>query len=48
VEDIAAEHDRLVALGVRFTQPPTPMGNVTTAVLDDTCGNLLQIVEMTG
>jgi catechol 2,3-dioxygenase-like lactoylglutathione lyase family enzyme len=48
VKDIAAEHDRLVALGVRFTQPPTPMGNVTTAVFDDTCGNLLQIVEMTG
>ncbi|MGD9957014.1 MAG: VOC family protein, partial [Candidatus Nanopelagicales bacterium] len=36
VEDVEAEHARLVALGVRFTQPPTNMGPVTTAVLDDT------------
>ena len=45
VEDVQAEHDRLTALGVRFTQPPTDMGPVTTAVLDDTCGNLLQIAH---
>ena len=32
-------------LGVRFTQPPTPMGPVVTAVLDDTCGNLIQLTE---
>lgn len=44
VEDVEAEHARLVALGVRFTQPPTSMGPVTTAVLDDTCGNLVQIM----
>ena len=43
VDDVAAEHDRLVALGVHFTQPPTEMGPVTTAVFDDTCGNLIQI-----
>jgi catechol 2,3-dioxygenase-like lactoylglutathione lyase family enzyme len=48
VDDVAAEHDRLVGMGVRFTQPPTPMGPVTTAVFDDTCGNLIQIAEMTG
>jgi len=46
VADVQAEYDRLTALGVRFTQPPTQMGPVTTAVLDDTCGNLLQIVAM--
>jgi catechol 2,3-dioxygenase-like lactoylglutathione lyase family enzyme len=46
VPDVQAEHDRLTALGVRFTQPPTQMGPVTTAVLDDTCGNLLQIAAM--
>ena len=45
VDDVHAEHDRLVALGVRFTQPPTPMGTVTTAVLDDTCGNLIQLAS---
>jgi len=43
VDDVAAEYDRLVARGVRFTQPPTEMGPVTTAVFDDTCGNLIQI-----
>ena len=41
------EHERLVALGVRFTQPPTEMGPVTTAVFDDTCGNLIQIAAQT-
>ncbi|SDF72355.1 Catechol 2,3-dioxygenase [Blastococcus aurantiacus] len=46
VTDVQAEYDRLSALGVRFTQPPTRMGPVTTAVLDDTCGNLLQIAAM--
>ena len=45
VDDVAAEHERLRALGVRFTQEPTQMGDVTTAVLDDTCGNLIQIVQ---
>ena len=48
VDDVRAEHERLTALGVRFVQPPTPMGDVTTAVLDDTCGNLIQLVEATG
>jgi catechol 2,3-dioxygenase-like lactoylglutathione lyase family enzyme len=47
VEDVAAEHDRLSGLGVRFTQPPTAMGPVTTAVFDDTCGNLIQIAQFT-
>jgi len=45
VEDVTAEYQRLVALGVRFTQDPADMGNVTTAVFDDTCGNLIQIVH---
>jgi len=40
---VRAEHERLVGLGVTFTQPPVDMGPVTTAVLDDTCGNLIQI-----
>ncbi|MDJ1130709.1 VOC family protein [Streptomyces iconiensis] len=45
VDDVRAEFDRLSALGVRFTQEPLPMGPVTTAVLDDTCGNLIQIMH---
>jgi catechol 2,3-dioxygenase-like lactoylglutathione lyase family enzyme len=47
VDDVAAEHERLVGLGVRFTQPPIDMGAVTTAVFDDTCGNLIQIAAET-
>jgi catechol 2,3-dioxygenase-like lactoylglutathione lyase family enzyme len=43
VADVAAEHERLAGLGVRFTQEPVDMGTVTTAVFDDTCGNLIQI-----
>lgn len=43
VEDVQAEYERLRGLGVRFTQEPVNMGPVTTAVLDDTCGNLIQI-----
>ena len=45
VADVRAEHERLVALGVRFTQDPTDMGTVTTAVFDATCGNLIQILH---
>jgi catechol 2,3-dioxygenase-like lactoylglutathione lyase family enzyme len=45
VADIQAEYDRLTGLGVQFTQPPTQMGPVTTAVFDDTCGNLIQIAQ---
>jgi catechol 2,3-dioxygenase-like lactoylglutathione lyase family enzyme len=43
VDDVRAEFDRLSALGVRFVQEPATMGPVTTAVFDDTCGNLIQI-----
>jgi catechol 2,3-dioxygenase-like lactoylglutathione lyase family enzyme len=46
VDDVAAEHGRLSAAGVQFTQQPTAMGPVTTAVFDDTCGNLIQIASM--
>ena len=48
VDDVAAEFARPQALGVRFTQEPVDMGPVTTAVLDDTCGNLIQIAHQAG
>jgi catechol 2,3-dioxygenase-like lactoylglutathione lyase family enzyme len=48
VDDVQAEHDRLTALGVTFTQPPTDYGPVIVAVLDDTCGNLIQLAQPTG
>jgi catechol 2,3-dioxygenase-like lactoylglutathione lyase family enzyme len=46
VADVHAEFDRLKGLGVTFTQEPLTMGPVTTAVFDDTCGNLIQIAAM--
>ena len=46
VEDVQREYDRLSSLGVRFTQDPLETGPVTTAVLDDTCGNLIQIAAV--
>ncbi|UUN30642.1 VOC family protein [Streptomyces sp. FIT100] len=45
VDDVQAEFERLRGLGVQFTQEPLEMGQVTTAVLDDTCGNLVQLVR---
>ena len=46
VKDVNAEYKRLVGAGVRFTQPPVDLGVVTTAVFDDTCGNLIQMAQM--
>ena len=46
VDDVQAEFERLSSRGVAFVQPPTAMGPVTTAVFDDTCGNLIQIASM--
>ncbi|GAA1414286.1 VOC family protein [Streptomyces thermospinosisporus] len=45
VDDVRAEYERLRSLGVAFTQEPLEMGQITTAVLDDTCGNLIQIIH---
>ncbi len=45
VTDIRAEYEKLKSLGVAFTMEPTEMGNVTIAVFDDTCGNLVQIMQ---
>ncbi len=46
VDDVHAEYERLSARGVRFVQPPVDLGTVVAAVLDDTCGNLIQIVNV--
>lgn len=48
VDDVQAEYERLSARGVRFTQLPTNLGPVIVATLDDTCGNLLQLAQLTG
>ena len=47
VTDLAAECQRLRARGVVFTQEPTEMGAAVTAVFDDTCGNLIQLAQLT-
>ena len=46
VDDLDKEHARLAALGVEFIQPPVSQEGYSTAVFDDTCGNLIQIIEM--
>jgi predicted enzyme related to lactoylglutathione lyase len=46
VDDVQSEHDRLKGLGVRFTMPPTKVTGSTIAMLDDTCGNLIQITSL--
>ncbi len=45
VADMAAEHARLEAAGVEFTMPPKDMGEFKMAVFNDTCGNLIQLIE---
>ena len=45
VEDVQQEYARLKALGVIFTMPPTDVGMAHIAVLDDTCGNLIQLFQ---
>lgn len=47
VDNVQKEYDRLRGLGVEFTMEPTDMGMTTVAVLDDTCGNLIQIYQVT-
>lgn len=46
VDDLDAEVERLVDLGVPFTQEPIDAGAVRMAVLNDSCGNLIQLVQM--
>jgi len=48
VRDVQAEYDRMKNLGVEFTMEPTNMGMTTAAVLNDTCGNLIQIYQLNG
>jgi len=48
VDDVDAEFERLKDIGIKFTQEPTDAGPVLMAVFDDTCGNLIQLVQMTG
>lgn len=46
VDDLKKEYERLTALDVEFSMEPKEMGPVMMAVLDDTCGNNIQLVQM--
>jgi predicted enzyme related to lactoylglutathione lyase len=46
VDDVQAEFDRMTAAGAEFTTPPTKVTGSTIAVLNDTCGNLIQITKL--
>lgn len=48
VNNIQKEYERMKKLGVEFTMEPTNMGMTTAAIFDDTCGNLIQIYQITG
>lgn len=47
VDDIQEEYRRLKKLGVTFKTEPTDVGSATIAILDDTCGNYVQIYQVT-
>ncbi|MCA8470083.1 VOC family protein [Burkholderia cepacia] len=46
VDDLDAEFARLRDLDVRFTLEPMDAGPVRVAIVDDTCGNLIQLMQM--
>jgi predicted enzyme related to lactoylglutathione lyase len=46
VDDVQQEYDRLTAAGAEFTMPPTKVTGSTIAILNDTCGNLIQITRL--
>jgi predicted enzyme related to lactoylglutathione lyase len=46
VDDVQSEYERLKGLGVKFTMPPTKVTGSTVAMLDDTCGNFIQIAAL--
>lgn len=48
VEDVRKEHERMKSLGVTFVSPPTRTGPSVSAIFDDTCGNLISIVQLPG
>jgi predicted enzyme related to lactoylglutathione lyase len=46
-DDVQADYDRITARGAAFTLPPTKVTGSTIAQIDDTCGNLIQLVQLT-
>jgi len=46
-EDVKADYERIKARGAEFTMPPTEVTGSTIAILNDTCGNLIQLAQLT-
>ena len=46
VDDVQAEYERMKGLGANFTMPPTKVTGSTVAIVDDTCGNLIQLTQL--
>ena len=46
VDDVQREYDRMQGLGAQFTMPPTKVTGSTIAMLNDTCGNLIQLTKL--
>jgi predicted enzyme related to lactoylglutathione lyase len=45
-DDVKAEYERMKSAGAQFTTPPTDVGYATIVMVNDTCGNLIQITQL--
>jgi predicted enzyme related to lactoylglutathione lyase len=46
-DDVKRDYERMKALGAEFTMPPTEVTGSTIAMVNDTCGNLIQVTQLT-
>ena len=46
-DDVQADYERMKARGAEFTMPPTDVTASKIAMVNDTCGNLIQLVQLT-
>ena len=45
-DDVQADYERMKSAGAQFTTPPTDVGYATIVMVNDTCGNVLQITQL--
>ena len=45
-DDVQADYERMKTRGAEFTMPPTDVTASKIAILNDTCGNLIQLVQL--
>jgi predicted enzyme related to lactoylglutathione lyase len=46
-DDVKGDYERIKGHGAEFTMPPTDVTGSTIAMLKDTCGNLIQLTQLT-